>query len=83
MRFVQVGQAGETLHRTPEKKKTVNPVWSDQSNLYIENPHTPLCFEVCARSTALHCSDARTALYRCSTETWWAPMTSWAGPSST
>ena len=36
----------EELHRTPEKKKTVNPVWNDQFNLYIESPFTPLTFQV-------------------------------------
>ena len=39
-------QGEEQLHKTPEKKKTVNPVWNDQSNVYIENPFTPLTFQV-------------------------------------
>ena len=41
-----VHQGDEELHRTPEKKKTVNPVWNNQSNVYIESPLNPLTFQV-------------------------------------
>jgi len=44
--YVKVVQGDEELHRTPEKKKTVNPVWNDQFNLYIESPFTPITFQV-------------------------------------
>ena len=44
--YVMIMQGEEQLHKTPEKKKTVNPVWNDQSNVYIENPFTPLTFQV-------------------------------------
>ena len=41
-----IQKGDEELHRTPEKKKTVNPVWNDQFNLYIESPFTPITFQV-------------------------------------
>jgi Ca2+-dependent lipid-binding protein len=44
--YVRIMQGEEELHKTVEKKKTVNPVWNDQSNVYIENPFTPLTFQV-------------------------------------
>ena len=44
--YVMIMQGEEQLHKTPEKKKTVNPVWNDQSNVFIENPFTPLTFQV-------------------------------------
>ena len=44
--YVMIMQGEEQLHKTVEKKKTVNPVWNDQSNVYIENPFTPLTFQV-------------------------------------
>ena len=44
--YVMIMQGEEQLHKTPEKKKTVNPVWNDQSNVFIENPFTPLKFQV-------------------------------------
>ena len=44
--YVRIMQGEEQLHKTVEKKKTVNPVWNDQSNVYIENPFTPLTFQV-------------------------------------
>ena len=39
-------QGEDELYRTQEKKKTVDPVWNDQFNLYIENPLPPLVFQV-------------------------------------
>ena len=44
--YVRIMQGEEQLHKTVEKKKTVNPVWNDQSNVYIENPLIPLTFQV-------------------------------------
>ena len=44
--YVMIMQGEDQLHKTVEKKKTVNPVWNDQSNVYIENPFTPLTFQV-------------------------------------
>ena len=44
--YVMIMQGEEQLQKTPEKKKTVNPVWNDQSNVFIENPFTPLTFQV-------------------------------------
>ena len=44
--YVRIMQGEEELHKTVEKKKTVNPVWNDQSNVYIENPFTPPTFQV-------------------------------------
>ena len=44
--YVRIMQGEEQLHKTVEKKKTVNPVWNDQANVYIENPFTPLTFQV-------------------------------------
>ena len=41
-----IQKGDDELHRTPEKKKTVNPVWNDQFNLYIESPFTPITFQV-------------------------------------
>ena len=40
------------LYRSQEKKKTVNPVWNDQANVCVENPFTPLVYEV--RQDLLH-----------------------------
>ena len=34
--YVVIKQENETLHKCVEKKKTVNPVWNDQSNVCIE-----------------------------------------------
>ena len=34
------------LYRSQEKKKTVNPVWNDQANVCVENPFSPLVYEV-------------------------------------
>ena len=34
------------LYKSQEKKKTVNPVWNDQANVCVENPLTPLVYEV-------------------------------------
>ena len=34
------------LYKSQEKKKTVNPVWNDQANVCVENPFTPLVYEV-------------------------------------
>ena len=44
--YVRIMQGEELLHKTVEKKKTVNPVWNDQANVYIDNPFTPLTFQV-------------------------------------
>ena len=44
--YVLISQAGEALYRCHEKKKTVNPVWNDQTNLCIEDVFTPLVYEV-------------------------------------
>ena len=52
----------EELHRTPEKKKTVNPVWNDQFNLYIESPFTPLTFQVNKNLTEVENLGSRIAL---------------------
>ena len=44
--YVRIMQGEEQLHKTVEKKKTVNPVWNDQANVYIEDPFSPLTFQV-------------------------------------
>ena len=44
--YVMIKQDNETLHKCQEKKKTVNPVWNDQSNVCIENVFSPLVYEV-------------------------------------
>ena len=44
--YVMIRQDGEQLYKCPEKKKTVNPVWNDQSNICIENVFSPLVYEV-------------------------------------
>ena len=44
--YVRVMQGEEVLHKTVEKKKTINPVWNDKSNIYIEDPFNPLIFQV-------------------------------------
>ena len=41
-----VPQGQEEMHRTPEKKKTVEPVWNDQSNIYTDTAFIPLTFQV-------------------------------------
>ena len=75
--YVMIMQGEEQLHKTVEKKKTVNPVWNDQSNVYIENPFTPLTFQVGCFSFSPH-----TVIYfllpRCLTKTWLEVMISWA-----
>ena len=72
--YVMIMQGEEQLHKTVEKKKTVNPVWNDQSNVYIENPFTPLTFQVecCSFSYSYLLST------RCMTKTWLEVMISWA-----
>jgi hypothetical protein len=81
----------EELHRTPEKKKTVNPVWNDQFNAYIESAFIPLTFQV----SKLNWSDEdskpscksecvnKLFCQRCLTETLSGPTTSWARQSTT
>ena len=44
--YVLIKQDGDALYRSNEKKKTVNPVWNDQANVCVENPYTPLVYEV-------------------------------------
>lgn len=44
--YVMIRQDGEQLYKCAEKKKTVNPVWNDQSNVCIENVFSPLVYEV-------------------------------------
>ena len=44
--YVMIRQDGEQLYKCTEKKKTVNPVWNDQSNVCIENVFSPLVYEV-------------------------------------
>ena len=44
--YVLIKQDGDALYRSNEKKKTVNPVWNDQANVCVENPFTPLVYEV-------------------------------------
>ena len=44
--YVMIKQDNETLHKCQEKKKTVNPVWNDQTNVCIENVFSPLVYEV-------------------------------------
>ena len=55
--YVRIMQGEEELHKTVEKKKTVNPVWNDQSNVYIENPFTPLTFQVGFSTWFVFCID--------------------------
>ena len=75
---IQKGE--EELHRTPEKKKTVNPVWNDQFNLYIESPFTPITFQV--DEAYLH-HILMNATCRSSTGILSAQMTLWAWLSLT
>ena len=51
--YVLISQAGEALYRCHEKKKTVNPVWNDQTNLCIEDVFTPIVYEVQTPLTCL------------------------------
>ena len=44
--YVMIKQDGDALYKCQEKKKTVNPVWNDQTNICIENVFTPLVYEV-------------------------------------
>lgn len=39
-------QEEETLYKTAEKKKTVNPVWNETFDVYIENPFVPVMLHV-------------------------------------
>ena len=76
--YVRIMQGEEQLHKTMEKKKTVNPVWNDQSNVYIENPLIPLTFKV---SNQIGFDCFLTFYSRCLTKTWLAAMISWARQS--
>ena len=73
--YVMIMQGEEQLHKTPEKKKTVNPVWNDQSNVYIENPFTPLTFQVMISINRLF--KFFLFLPRSLIEMWLEVMTSW------
>jgi len=44
--YVKVLQGDDVLHKTPEKKKTVNPIWNDGATAYIKNPFNNLLFQV-------------------------------------
>ena len=52
--YVRIMQGEEQLHKTVEKKKTVNPVWNDQANVCIEDPFCPLTFQVIDYSMSYH-----------------------------
>jgi Ca2+-dependent lipid-binding protein len=48
--YVKVLQGNCCLHRTPEKKKTLNPVWNDHFSASIENIYAPIVFQVFDRN---------------------------------
>ena len=73
--YVRIMQGEEILHKTVEKKKTINPVWNDQSNIYIEDPFNPLVFQVRSQQDILLYSSV---LIRYLIKTWWEVMISWA-----
>ena len=44
--YVKVMQGEKCLHRTPEKRRTLSPVWNNQFNICMENTFTPIVFQV-------------------------------------
>ena len=44
--YVKVMQGEKCLHRTPEKRRTLSPVWNNQFNIIMENTFTPIVFQV-------------------------------------
>ena len=44
--YVRVMQGGKCLHRTPEKRRTLNPVWNNQFSICVENTFAPIVFQV-------------------------------------
>ena len=76
--YVRILQGEEMLHKTVEKKKTINPVWNDQSNIYVENPLSPLIFQVRLSAIFRFCSQYSSLSERFLTKTWLAVMISWA-----
>ena len=45
--YVKVMQSGKVQHKTTSQKKTLNPVWNEEADVYIEDPFQPICFKVC------------------------------------
>ena len=72
--YVVIKQENETLHKCVEKKKTVNPVWNDQSNVCVENVFSPLVYEV---SELYSLSTLYRKIFRCMTEMLLVVMTLW------
>ena len=60
--YVMIRQDGEQLYKCSEKKKTVNPVWNDQSNVCTESVFSPLVYEV---QMSYHASCDKTINVKC------------------
>ena len=44
--YVSIMHGKEQLHKTQVKKKTVNPVWNEEAEIFLENLSSPLTFKV-------------------------------------
>ena len=44
--YVSIMQGKEQLHKTQVKKKTVNPVWNEEAEIFLENLCSPVTFKV-------------------------------------
>ena len=44
--YVRVMQGSKCLHKTPEKRRTLNPVWNNQFSICVENTFAPIVFQV-------------------------------------
>ena len=44
--YVKIMQGGKLQYKTSSQKKTLEPVWNEEADIYLEDPFDPLCFLV-------------------------------------
>ena len=44
--YVKIMQGGKLQYKTSSQKKTLEPVWNEEADIYLHDPFDPLCFQV-------------------------------------
>ena len=44
--YVKIMQGGKLQYKTTTQKKTLEPVWNEEADIYLEDPFDPLIFLV-------------------------------------
>ena len=44
--YVKIMQGGKLQHKTSSQKKTLNPAWNEEADIYIEDPFDPIRLKV-------------------------------------